>query len=124
MYPATVPTLPDQLAAEGLTWKGYEEDMGNVPSRESATCGHPTVGGKDNTATALQGDGYASGTTRSSTFTPLSRMPLSAIPTLFRWVIPLESCHRCSDRELPVWSLTSGRWRRPQLQLHYAESLR
>ncbi len=60
MYPADVPTLPDQLTADGLTWKGYEEDMGNVPTRESATCGHPVVGQPDGTEAAVAGDGYAS----------------------------------------------------------------
>ena len=43
VYPATVKTLPDQLTAAGLTWKGYMEDMGNDPAREPAgSCGHPT----------------------------------------------------------------------------------
>lgn len=60
VYPAAVPTLANQLTADGLTWKGYEEDMGNIPTRESATCGHPTVGGSDGTASAVAGDGYAS----------------------------------------------------------------
>ena len=60
VYPAGVPTLADQLTGDGLTWKGYQEDMGNVPTRESATCGHPTVGGTDGTAGAVPGDGYAS----------------------------------------------------------------
>jgi len=60
VYPADVPTLPDQLTADGLTWKGYEEDMGNLPTRESATCGHPVVGQPDGTESAVAGDGYAS----------------------------------------------------------------
>jgi hypothetical protein len=60
VYPADVPTLANQLDADGLTWKGYEEDMGNVPTREAANCGHPTVGGPDGTAVAVSGDGYAS----------------------------------------------------------------
>jgi hypothetical protein len=59
VYPASVPTLPDQLTADGLTWKGYEEDMGNIPTRESATCGHPEVGQPDGTEAAVAGDGYA-----------------------------------------------------------------
>jgi hypothetical protein len=42
VYPASVKTLPDQMAAAGLSWKGYMEDMGNDPSREPAgSCGHP-----------------------------------------------------------------------------------
>ena len=44
IYPATVQTLPDQLTAAGLTWRGYMEDMGNDPAREAPTCGHPPFG--------------------------------------------------------------------------------
>jgi hypothetical protein len=44
VYPATIKTLPDQMVAAGLTWKGYMEDMGNDPAREPAgSCGHPTA---------------------------------------------------------------------------------
>jgi hypothetical protein len=60
VYPSAVQTLADQLTAKGDTWKGYEEDMGNVPTRESANCGHPTVGGPDGTEFAVAGDGYVS----------------------------------------------------------------
>jgi len=60
VYPAAVPTLADQLTTAGLGWKGYSEDMGNVPSRESATCGHPVLNGADTTVSAVAGDGYAS----------------------------------------------------------------
>jgi hypothetical protein len=67
IYPASVQTLADQLAAAKLTWKGYMGDMGNDPAREAATCGHPTIGtGTDNTNTAEApsssvplGDAYA-----------------------------------------------------------------
>jgi hypothetical protein len=59
VYPASVPNIGTQLSARGLTWKAYEQDMGNDPSRESATCGHPRVGGVDTTELALAGDGYA-----------------------------------------------------------------
>ncbi|MCA8089642.1 alkaline phosphatase family protein [Burkholderia anthina] len=52
VYPASVKTLPDQLTAAGYTWKGYEEDMGNDPSREAATCGHPTLNTTDLTQVA------------------------------------------------------------------------
>lgn len=51
VYPASVKSLPDQLSAAGFTWKGYEGNMGFDPTRESATCGHPTVGQPDNTQT-------------------------------------------------------------------------
>jgi hypothetical protein len=49
VYPATVKTLPDQLKAKGLSWKGYMEDMGNDPAREAVTCGHPVIGATDKT---------------------------------------------------------------------------
>jgi hypothetical protein len=59
VYPAAVPTIADQLTAHGLTWRGYEEDMGADPSRESAVCGHPAVGSSDNTQSATAADEYA-----------------------------------------------------------------
>jgi len=59
VYPAMVRTLPDQLEAAGLTWKGYMEDMGRDPHRESATCGHGTIGQPDHGLHAVRGDQYA-----------------------------------------------------------------
>jgi len=59
VYPASVPTLPDELDASGLTWKAYMEDMGNDPARESSTCGHPALNSRDGTQTAEVGDQYA-----------------------------------------------------------------
>ena len=44
VYPANVRTIADQLGARGLTWRGYMEDMGSVPGRESATCVHVPLG--------------------------------------------------------------------------------
>ena len=38
---------PTSSTREGLTWKGYMEDMGNDPTREAANCGHPAVGSSD-----------------------------------------------------------------------------
>jgi hypothetical protein len=66
VYPADVKTIADQLAAANLTWKGYMEDMGNDPARESSTCGHPTLNTTDYTQVAEApsvavplGDSYA-----------------------------------------------------------------
>jgi phosphatidylinositol-3-phosphatase len=59
VYPATDKTLADQLTGDGLTWKGYMEDMGNDPTREAANCGHPTVGDSDPSFFAEAADGYA-----------------------------------------------------------------
>ena len=60
VFPTSVPTIASQLDAAGYTWKGYMEDMGNAPSRETAVCGHPTLNSQDKTQTAVSGDGYAS----------------------------------------------------------------
>jgi phosphatidylinositol-3-phosphatase len=59
VYPSVVPTLPDQLEAAGLSWKGYMEDMGNDPSREAASCGHVPVGENERTSIATPTDQYA-----------------------------------------------------------------
>jgi hypothetical protein len=59
VYPVGISTVVNQLEAKGLSWKGYMEDMGNIPSRESATCGHPTIGQPDGTLQAVVGDQYA-----------------------------------------------------------------
>jgi phosphatidylinositol-3-phosphatase len=59
VYPSSVRTLANQLTGRGLTWKGYMEDMGNDPARESATCGHPAIGAPDETQNAEVGDQYA-----------------------------------------------------------------
>ena len=60
VFPTSVPDLATQLHDSGDTWKGYMEDMGNVPSRESAQCGHPTLDTQDKTQSAVAGDGYVS----------------------------------------------------------------
>ena len=49
VYPAHVQTIANQLEAHGLTWRAYMEDMGNDPTRESATCGHARIGEGDMT---------------------------------------------------------------------------
>jgi hypothetical protein len=67
VYPAHVKTLANQLTDAHLSWKGYMEDMGNDPARESAACGHPPIGlGTDRTNAAEapspavpKGDAYA-----------------------------------------------------------------
>jgi hypothetical protein len=59
IYPTSVGNVTDQLKAAGLGWRAYMEDMGNTPSRESATCGHPTIGSQDGTQSATAADMYA-----------------------------------------------------------------
>jgi phosphatidylinositol-3-phosphatase len=59
LYPTLVKTLPDQLEAAKLTWRGYMEDMGNDPARESATCGHSPAGSRERSYVATVSDKYA-----------------------------------------------------------------
>jgi phosphatidylinositol-3-phosphatase len=59
VYPAAVQNIGNQLSGKGLRWKGYMQDMGNNPSRESPACGHPALEAKDETQKAEAGDGYA-----------------------------------------------------------------
>jgi hypothetical protein len=59
VYPSATKTIGNQLSAKGLTWKAYEQDMGNDATREAAACGHPKVGAVDKTQNAETGDGYA-----------------------------------------------------------------
>jgi len=59
VYPAEVQNIGTQLSAAGRSWKAYEQDMGNDPTRETAACGHPAVNGVDETQKAEAGDGYA-----------------------------------------------------------------
>lgn len=60
VYPASVPTVAGQLQAKGLSWKGYMEDMGDVPARDGGTaCAHPAIGAVDATQQATPADQYA-----------------------------------------------------------------
>lgn len=58
VFPSSVPTIASQLNAAGYSWKGYMEDMGNVSTRESPVCGHPSLNSQDGTQLAVAGDGY------------------------------------------------------------------
>ena len=58
VYPASVPTLANQLASRNLTWKGYMQDIANSPT-EAKSCRHPAIGTRDDTQVARVGDQYA-----------------------------------------------------------------
>jgi hypothetical protein len=47
VFPKQIRTIGNQMETAGLTWRGYMEDMGNDPARESKTCGHPVVNKAD-----------------------------------------------------------------------------
>jgi len=60
VYPSSVKTVAGQLQAQGLSWKGYMEDMGNNPVRDNGTtCAHPAIGTPDQTQQASATDQYA-----------------------------------------------------------------
>jgi phosphatidylinositol-3-phosphatase len=59
VFPSHVKTIADQLVAKGLNWKGYMEDMGNDPTRESGLCGRPDINTRDKTQQASATDQYA-----------------------------------------------------------------
>jgi hypothetical protein len=59
VYPTNIQNIGTQLSSVGLSWKAYEEDMGNDPNRETAACGHPALNSQDGTQSAEAGDGYA-----------------------------------------------------------------
>ncbi len=59
IYPASVQNIGNQLLGAGLTWRDYNESMGNTPSREAAECGHPGVNMTDGTQKATAADSYA-----------------------------------------------------------------
>jgi phosphatidylinositol-3-phosphatase len=63
VYPTNVLTLADQLTKKGVSWRGYMEDMGNTPGRESKPCGQPGdpsgAGVSDDTQGATAQDQYA-----------------------------------------------------------------
>jgi hypothetical protein len=59
VYPSDIDQIGHQLTAAHHSWKGYMDDMGNIPSREAAACGHPAIGARDETQTATTNDGYA-----------------------------------------------------------------
>jgi hypothetical protein len=52
VFPASVPSLPTQLDAKALNWKGYMQDMGTA-------CRHPALDTVDPTQKATVGDQYA-----------------------------------------------------------------
>lgn len=52
VFPANVSTLANQLTTQGLTWRGYMEDM-------TSPCLHPTLNAQDTTQSAHFGDQYA-----------------------------------------------------------------
>jgi phosphatidylinositol-3-phosphatase len=67
VYPKYVKTISNQLTSKGLTWRAYEQDMGNIQHRDKTVntangpaCGHPKLGAVDLTdETDPAADSYA-----------------------------------------------------------------
>ena len=67
VFPTYVRNLGSQLTAQGLSWKSYNQQMGNDPARDGTTatahgpaCGHPKLGTIDQTdVTGPAHDSYA-----------------------------------------------------------------
>ena len=76
VYPSTVQTIANQLDAKYppnpktsvASWRAYEQDMGNTPSRDGGVpdptggtdCGHPAIGAPDTAEFATSADQYTS----------------------------------------------------------------
>jgi phosphatidylinositol-3-phosphatase len=67
VYPRYVQNIASQLTAKHLSWKAYNQQMGNDPARDGTTmtasgpaCGHPKLGAIDDTdVTGPADDSYA-----------------------------------------------------------------
>ncbi|HVA22182.1 MAG TPA: alkaline phosphatase family protein [Candidatus Micrarchaeia archaeon] len=65
VFPPRIETVGGQLAARHLSWRAYQQDMGNDPRRDGTTstssgpaCGHPRVGGPILANRPERGDSY------------------------------------------------------------------
>jgi phosphatidylinositol-3-phosphatase len=59
VYPAETKTLPGQLAAAGLSWKAYVEDIAaGDAAGQPTTCRHPALDAADPNATPIPGDAF------------------------------------------------------------------
>ena len=85
VYPAQTQTVVNQLDSDGLTWKGYAQDMANsVASGQPASCRHPTLNRttprpRRPTTSTPPATSRSSTSTRSSTRPPAP--PTSSIST-------------------------------------------
>jgi hypothetical protein len=58
VFPRQAVTLPDELVANGASWKSYVEDMGNGTAGQPTTCRHPAPGAADGDRVPRAGDAY------------------------------------------------------------------
>ncbi len=123
VFPATVTTLPDQLAANHLTWRAYIAGQG-APGDTQASCRHPAVGAPDATAgTETPADLYVTRRNPFVYFGSLTKQPAcsqddvglgqlgpdlagTAIPN-FSWIAP-DLCTAGDDGACPAGSTVTG----------------
>ncbi len=60
VYPATVPTLFDQLDAAHVSWKGYAQDLGNPDASSSGTLASPGTGQSHDAGVDVCGSPFSS----------------------------------------------------------------
>ena len=98
VYPAEVQNIGTQLSAAKRGWKAYEGDMGNDPSREAPACGHPALEGRDETQSAVAGDGYATRHDPFVYFHSVIDQQATAKSTSSRWAAPTAKCPPAAKR--------------------------
>ncbi len=59
VYPSGAGTVATQLERNGLTWRGYMQDMANSAPAAPASCRHPSLNSSDSTQRARPNDQYA-----------------------------------------------------------------
>ncbi len=87
VYPASVPTLFNQLDTANVSWKGYAQDMGKTPGREAPTCGQP-------------GNPAGAGVPDPASATPTDQYVPKHSP--FVWFHSVLDSPECSGRVVPL----------------------
>lgn len=137
VYPQQVFTLPDQLTAQGTTWKAYVEDQDAAGAPPPGTCRHPADGQPDPWQAPRPGDAYLTWrnpfvyfqtitTTPDCTKDVVGLTPLAAdfarastTPAL-AWIVP-NACHDgrptpCADGA-PAGPAAADAWLRSMVPL-------
>lgn len=78
VYPASTPTLPDELVANGYSWKAYLQGSAQAPTGQPTTCRHPAPGATDANSTPQTGDPYVTWSNPFVYFASITASPLCA----------------------------------------------
>ena len=127
VYPSSVQTIANQLDAKYppnpkthvAAWRGYDQDMGNTPSRDGGVadptggtdCAHPAIGATDTAEVATAADQY---TTRHNPFVWFHSI-IDNTAECDANVVPLgRSGPMANPRRVDIWrSISAGRRPRP-----------